>query len=126
MDVGPAIPSLARARPVPTSIATAPQVLALGNIHVERSLPTPCGTRTPDRLVLCLNADSAFAPADELALLARASAAVLIEVGSVKARDAVLRALSAADTVAPLDPTVTAFADCIGACDGRVVIGSRK
>jgi hypothetical protein len=113
-----------RARPVPRSQADTAQVISIGNIRIERRVEIACGDRTPDRLVLCLDTTGQFPAADELILLARATAATRIEVGSSRAHGALLSALQAAEVVPAVEPVITGFSDCTGACDGRVVIGS--
>lgn len=74
--------------------------------------------------MLCLDADGRFPPADELSMLARVKGATSIEVGSIRARSALAAALEGAAVSAPVEPVITAFSDCSGACDGRVVVGS--
>lgn len=118
----PALTALARSRPVARSHASAPQVQQIANVRVEHATEIACGTRSPDRLVVCLDADGRFAPGDELALLARVSRATHVQAGSVRARDAVLASLAATGAVFSSVIVVTASADCTGACDGRVVV----
>jgi hypothetical protein len=120
----PAVGVHVPARPVPRSQASTAQVASLANVRVERTVEEPCGARTPERLVLCLDTDGRFSATDELALLARVPAATSIEVGSIRARAALLVTLQSADVTPVAAPVITAFADCTGACDGRIVIRS--
>lgn len=113
-------------RPIPQSQGTgaAPRFEQLANISVEVASSDTCGTRSPQRLVACLDTDGRFAAADELALLARLPQATSIEAGSVQAREAVIAASTRADLHPAVEPIITAFAGCTGACAGRVVVES--
>jgi hypothetical protein len=114
------------ARPVPQSQALTSSLAQIANLSVELSSSTPCGSRSAQRLVVCLDVDGRFAPADELALLARLPQATAVEAGSVQVREAVIAAAARADLRSPIEPIVTAFADCTGACAGRVVVESAQ
>lgn len=109
--------------------ATLPEAMArLGNVSVVSSVvtpaSTPCGFRTSTAAVLCLDADGALGADDELALLSRLGRATRLEVGSLRARNIVMKVATDAGRAVPVDPVVTAFADCSGACDARIVVGT--
>lgn len=115
-------PTLNARRPVPGSEALTSNVAQVANLRVEVSTRVACGTRSAQRLVVCLDTDGRFPPTDELALLARLPRATAVEAGSVQARQAVIAAAGLAGLPSTLDPVITAFSDCTGACGGRVVV----
>lgn len=126
VDRGASLPSslTASRRPVPFSEARGSSFAQIANIRVEVAASDSCGTRSTQRLVLCLDTDGRFPPADELALLARLPRATAVEAGSVQASQALIAAAALADVRSPVEPVITSFADCTGACGGRVVVES--
>lgn len=123
-EVPEVIRAAASAHPVAASHGPVPVQATLGNLHVERVASQACGDRTPTLLVACLDTEGRFVDSDELALLARAAQAASIEVGSLKARAAFLAALRSGSIAITVEPAVTRFANCTGACEGRVVMRS--
>lgn len=128
VDRGASLPaSLTGAlRPVPLSHARFSSFAQIANIRVELAPSDSCGTRAAQRLVLCLDTNGRFPPADELALLARLPRATAVEAGSVQARQALIASAALADVRSPVEPVITSFANCTGACDGRVVVESTR
>ena len=109
-------------RPVPQSQTRASSFAQIANIRVEVAASDSCGSHSAQRLVLCLDTEGRFPPADELALLARLPRATAVEAGSVQARQAFIAAAALADVRSPVEPVITPFEDCTGACGGRVVV----
>ena len=109
-------------RPILDSHATLIAGDGIGNVRIECRLDAPCGTSVAHFRVIYLDADGALAPQDELVLLAHLATTTRIQVGSERARRAVLEAFarSAITSAPPLE--IRAFDACSGACDARIVL----
>ena len=133
--ISPAKPSASFASRLPEAIRPGTREVSVANVSIggrrgaasPSRTPAPCGYRSENRVVLCLQPDGSFSASDELLLLARLARASEIEVSSVPVLKEVLKAANASPATGGfLDPVVTAFGpgDCDGECGQRVQIWS--
>lgn len=119
----------AESKPTALSHAKVGFIQGIGDTLIAEPLSAPCGYSVGRVEIFCLTPSGAFRAADEIRLLNRLNDAAQISVGSIEARDAVMRAVSTGSAanlsslVAPRVVLVDANR-CRSGCGRRVVVES--